>query len=98
MRYGRENFKNKTGKLTEHMEIRQRNLLKTEDLARISAPTLVIWGRENPFADVPEATKMQEAIPGAELELFERCGHGPQHEHADRYNELAIRFLRKHSV
>lgn len=82
----------------QRMEIRQRNLLKAEDLARISAPTLVIWGMENPFGEVPEATKMCAAIPGAELELFERCGHWPQHEHAERYNELAIRFLRRHSA
>lgn len=81
----------------QEMEIRQRNLLRPEDLAKISAPTVVIWGRNNPFGEVPEAQKMHEAIEGSELELFEDCGHWPQHEHAERYNALAIDFLNRHS-
>ena len=81
----------------QEMEIRQRNLLRPEDLARITAPTLIIWGRENPFGDVPEAHKMQADIAGSRLELFEKCGHWPQHEHAEVYNPLSIAFLNEHS-
>lgn len=77
----------------QDMEIRQRNLLRPGRLARVGAPTLVVWGRQNPFGDVPEAHAMAEAIPGARLELFERCGHWPQHEHAERFNELSLAFL-----
>jgi 2-hydroxy-6-oxonona-2,4-dienedioate hydrolase len=76
------------------MEIRQRNLLTTEQMNAITAPTLVVWGRENPFGDVPEAQHMHEAIAGSRLELFEQCGHWPQHEHADRFNALSIEFIR----
>ena len=82
----------------QEMEIRQRNLLSEDDLAKISAPTLVVWGTDNPFGDVPEATRMHEVIAGSKLELFEECGHWPQHEHAERYNKLAIKFLREHSA
>ena len=81
----------------QEMEIRQRNLLRSEDLNKITAPTLIIWGKQNPFGDVPEAHKMHEDIAGSSLDLFEECGHWPQHEHADRYNALAIDFLRAHS-
>jgi len=77
----------------QEMEIRQRNMLKPEDLANIKAPTLVIWGRNNPFGEVPEATKMHEEIAGSRLELFDDCGHWPQHECAEIYNSLAIAFL-----
>ena len=76
-------------------ERRQRNLLRPEQLARITAPTLVVWGRQNPFGEVPEASAMHQAIPGSQLELFENCGHWPQHEQADRYNQLSLDFLRK---
>ena len=79
------------------MEIRQRNMMREEQLAQITAPTLVIWGRNNPFGEVPEANKMQEAIPGARLELFDECGHWPQHERPELYNPLAIAFLKEHS-
>ena len=79
------------------MDIRTRNLMTPERLARITAPTLVVWGRENPFGDVPEAELMHEAIPGSRLELFAECGHWPQHEHADRYNTLSIELLTAHT-
>ncbi len=82
----------------QEMEVRQRNLLRPETLAKLAGiPTLIIWGNNNPFGDVPEARKMHEDIPGSELVLFEDCGHWPQHEHADRYNALALEFLDKHN-
>jgi 2-hydroxy-6-oxonona-2,4-dienedioate hydrolase len=81
----------------QNMEIRQRNMLRSEDLAKIKAPTLVIWGRNNPFGEVPEAQKMHEDIAGSRLELFDDCGHWPQHERCDIYNDLAIAFLKEHT-
>ncbi len=78
----------------QEMEVRTRNLMNAEMFARIEAPTIVIWGHDNPFGDVPEAKAMHEAIAGSRLELFPECGHWPQHEHAERYNPLSIEFLR----
>ena len=78
----------------QDMTIRQRNLLTPQTLGKLAQlPTLIIWGLENPFGDVPEARKMHEDIPNSTLELFDRCGHWPQHERADRYNRLALEFL-----
>jgi 2-hydroxy-6-oxonona-2,4-dienedioate hydrolase len=54
-----------------------------------------VWGNENPFGAVPEATAMHKAIAGSELVLYPQCGHWPQHEHADQYNPLSIRFMRR---
>ncbi|MBY6411859.1 alpha/beta fold hydrolase [Rhodococcus sp. BP-252] len=82
----------------QEMETRQRNLLRPERLASITAPTLVVWGHENPFGDVPEARKMAADIPGARLELFEECGHWPQHEQAALYNPLSLDFLAEASA
>ena len=79
----------------QEMERRQRNLLRPEDLARITQPTLIVWGRQNPFGEVPEANAMHEAIAGSRLELFEACGHWPQHEKAELYNPISLEFLRK---
>jgi 2-hydroxy-6-oxonona-2,4-dienedioate hydrolase len=81
----------------QEMPIRQRNLLRPEQLAKITAPTLIVWGHENPFGGVPEATAMQSNIKGSRLELFQGCGHWPQHEHADRFNKLSISFLGSHT-
>jgi 2-hydroxy-6-oxonona-2,4-dienedioate hydrolase len=82
----------------QDMEVRLRNVLRPEHLARIAVPALIVWGRNNPFGEVPEATRMHEAIPSSELVLFEDCGHWPQHEAADRYNALSLEFLAKHPV
>jgi 2-hydroxy-6-oxonona-2,4-dienedioate hydrolase len=80
------------------MDTRLRNILRPDDLAKISQPTLIVWGRKNPFGDVPEAAAMHEAIAGSQLELFEECGHWPQHEQAARYNPLSLSFLDKSSA
>ncbi|QWF22766.1 alpha/beta hydrolase [Nocardioides sp. LMS-CY] len=80
----------------QEIETRLRNILEPGDLAQITVPTLIVWGRDNPFGDVPEATAMHDAIPGSELVLLDDCGHWPQHEQADRYNELSLDFLGKH--
>jgi 2-hydroxy-6-oxonona-2,4-dienedioate hydrolase len=77
----------------QEMENRTQDLLNVEQMARIASPTLIIWGAENPFGDVPEARRMNESIPGSTLEIFPECGHWPQHEHAGRFNDLAIPFL-----
>lgn len=82
----------------QDMDTRQRNLLRPDRLARIQAPTLVVWGHENPFGDVPEAKKMAEDIPGAQLQLYPECGHWPQHEQAALYNPLSLEFLAKASA
>ncbi|MFD8276954.1 alpha/beta fold hydrolase [Streptomyces flaveolus] len=79
----------------QDMERRRRNLLRPEHLAQITQPTLVVWGRQNPFGETPEATALHEAIPGSRLELFENCGHWPQHEQAQRYNALSLEFIGK---
>lgn len=79
----------------QDMERRQRNLLRPETMAQISAPTLIVWGRQNPFGEIPEAQLLHDSIAGSRLELFDKCGHWPQHERADLYNDLSIKFLRE---
>jgi 2-hydroxy-6-oxonona-2,4-dienedioate hydrolase len=77
----------------QEMENRQPDLLTEEQMGRIQAPTLIVWGAENPFGDVPEATRMNKSIPGSTLEVFAQCGHWPQHEHSERFNELNLAHL-----
>ena len=78
----------------QEMETRRRNLMLPDRLASIRAETLVVWGTHNPFGGVPEAEAMAAAIPNSHLEIFPNCGHWPQHEHPERFNELSVRFLK----
>lgn len=77
----------------QDMAKRTEDLLTAEQMARISAPTLIVWGAQNPFGEVPEARRMHESIAGSTLEIVSECGHWPQHEHAAPFNDLARGFL-----
>jgi 2-hydroxy-6-oxonona-2,4-dienedioate hydrolase len=77
----------------QQLEVRTADLLTERQLGRITAPTLIVWGAQNPFGEVPEAERLQAAVPGSRLEIFDQCGHWPQHEHPDRFNQLNVRFL-----
>jgi len=98
--YSQPGFRENLDKLLclQEMDVRRANLLTPERLGQIKAPTLIVWGRENPFGDVPEAEAMHAAIDGSHLVLFEHCGHWPQHEHPARFNELVTGFLRTGKV
>lgn len=82
----------------QEMEIRQRNILNPEDLHKIKAPTLVIWGTNNPFGPVTEADAMHANITDSRLIIYRECGHWPQHEHAAEYNPTSIEFLKAHPI
>lgn len=48
---------------------------RTETLGRVSVPTLVLHGEDDPLVDVSGAKATAAAIPGAELRLFPGMGH-----------------------
>jgi len=77
----------------QELENRSQDLLTTEQMGRITAPTRIVWGAENPFGDIPEANAMHDAIPGSTLTIYPECGHWPQHEHAERFNKETLEFL-----
>ena len=61
-------------------------------LARVSSPTLVVWGRKDTLAPAGVARKLAKALPDARLELLE-CGHSPAEEMPERFAEIALEFL-----
>lgn len=76
-------------------EIRARNIITPEEYGRIEAPTLVLWTSEDPTADVSEGRRIASMIPGAEFVVMEDCGHWPQYEDADAFNQIHLDFLRR---
>ncbi len=44
-------------------------------LEKIRVPTLIVWGQDDRIVPVEGATMYQQAIPGAQLEILEQCGH-----------------------
>jgi pimeloyl-ACP methyl ester carboxylesterase len=62
-------------------------------LNTIAVPTLIVWGKEDKIIPVAHARIAREKIPGARLEIFDHCGHMPQLEQPDRFNQLVLDFL-----
>jgi pimeloyl-ACP methyl ester carboxylesterase len=56
-------------------------------------PVQVIWGEEDPVIPVSHARKAHAAMPGSHLEIFEKSGHVPHHDHPDRFVEVVERFV-----
>jgi pimeloyl-ACP methyl ester carboxylesterase len=62
-------------------------------VARIRQPTLVIWGRDDRWIDVSDATRFLRAIPGSRVEILDACGHMPQEERPEDFVRLTLGFL-----
>ena len=83
----------------QNMEVRMRNVLTDQSLARIAAPTLVIWTDHDPTAPIATGERFVAAIPKAEpLVVIGDCAHWPQWEKADDFNRLHLAFLAKHAA
>jgi len=67
-----------------------------ERLPEIKAPTLVIAAEEDKIVPVENSRIIASRIPGAELVVLERAGHGFNIELADEVNRAVLDFLRRH--
>jgi pimeloyl-ACP methyl ester carboxylesterase len=64
-----------------------------DNLANITAPTLIIWGKQDRSLLVAHAGVAKEGIPNAELHVFDPCGHMPPIERPEEFNKLVLEFL-----
>lgn len=64
-----------------------------EELRHLRERTLILWGNNDAGAAVERAVLLFRMIPGAELHIFDRCGHWVQWDQADRFNRLVADFL-----
>jgi pimeloyl-ACP methyl ester carboxylesterase len=64
-----------------------------DNLATITAPTLIIWGRQDRVFPLTHAYVAQGRIPDAELHIFDPCGHAPHFELPEEFNALVLEFL-----
>lgn len=66
------------------------------NLERITAPTLVVWGQDDPWHPLGMAHEFGRRITGAQVVVLPECGHLPHEERPDDFNRLAVEFLRRH--
>jgi pimeloyl-ACP methyl ester carboxylesterase len=65
-----------------------------EIIARVRAPTLILWGREDAWTPLRDADRFESAIPGSRKVVLEQCGHMPQEEKPKETTSLLREFLR----
>ena len=66
--------------------------VSTEELGRVTVPTLLIWGDHDPVGAVEVAQVTASAIPDAQLELLD-AGHVPYLGHPERASEQVSGFV-----
>jgi len=64
-------------------------------IGNITAPTLVLTGKEDILAPVRMSEELAAGIAGAELAVLEGAGHGLYYEVADKFNRAVLEFLSK---
>ncbi|MDX2270730.1 MAG: alpha/beta fold hydrolase [Cyanobacteriota bacterium] len=62
-------------------------------LPNLDLPTLLIWGSQDPILPLAHGKRAVALIPQARLRVFEECGHWPQVEKADQFNQCVLDFL-----
>jgi pimeloyl-ACP methyl ester carboxylesterase len=73
--------------------LRDRRSIVQDALARVKAPTLVIWGGDDRWIPVADAERFHAALPGSRLVLIDDCGHVPQEEKPEVVLTLLRGFL-----
>ena len=63
----------------------------------VTAPTLLIWGMNDPLSSVANAEKLNGAIKNSRKVLFDKAGHYPFLEHAEKFNQVVLDFLKSQS-
>ena len=67
-----------------------------DKLDQITAPTLLLWGKNDVITPPFVAEKFDELIADTELVFFDNCGHAPMMEHPKDFNQELSNFLAKH--
>lgn len=64
-------------------------------LGEISAQSFITWGRDDRFVPLDWGLRMTWSLQDADMYIFNKCGHWAQWEHAEKFNELVIAFLKR---
>jgi len=62
-------------------------------LPAMKQPSLIIWGRNDRLVPADHARILEKGLPCAQVVVFDDCGHFPQVEQAQRFNEVVVGFL-----
>jgi pimeloyl-ACP methyl ester carboxylesterase len=61
-------------------------------LPKMKMPALVIWGEQDNFISPEHAEVLRSSLPNVHIRLFDNCGHLPQIECSEEFNNTALAF------
>lgn len=64
-----------------------------DDLHKIKAPTLIIWGALDKVTPLKIGEAIKAAIPGSKLVIIDQAGHNVMWDQPDRFNHELLTFL-----
>jgi len=64
-----------------------------EHLHRVQCPTLIFWGRQDKLIPLAHGEYYAQRIPGAKLQVFDRCGHMLPFEIAEEFAAATTAFM-----
>ncbi|MDA0264901.1 MAG: alpha/beta hydrolase [Chloroflexi bacterium] len=62
-------------------------------LAGVSSPALVVWGKDDAIIPVECGEMYAKFLPNATLKTIDNCGHSPQMEKPQEFNDAVSAFL-----
>lgn len=68
-----------------------------KELHKITAPTCIIWGKQDNVTPPEVAIEMDRLIPNSELHWMDKCGHAAMMEKPQEFNEILYEFLKNKS-
>ena len=68
--------------------------LTDEEVRKVKASTLIVWGRYDELADPTGADRLANLIPGSRKVLIDDAGHLPQAEKPEEFNRIVTEFLK----
>jgi 2-hydroxy-6-oxonona-2,4-dienedioate hydrolase/4,5:9,10-diseco-3-hydroxy-5,9,17-trioxoandrosta-1(10),2-diene-4-oate hydrolase len=63
------------------------------ELKDLKIPVLLLWGANDSGVALERSLLLLQSIPGAELHIFDRCGHWVQWDQEERFNTIVRDFL-----
>jgi 2-hydroxy-6-oxonona-2,4-dienedioate hydrolase len=66
-----------------------------EKLHLVTAPTLLVWGKDDQITPDFVGEKFHELIQNSRLIFIDKCGHAPMMEHPELFNRYLENFLQE---
>ena len=60
---------------------------------QVEVPTLVLWGRWDPYFPPRYARRVQQPIPNSLMKLFSFSGHSPHRHEPSKFNRVLLHFF-----